>query len=162
MNYILEAYKKGYRVDSNGVITGPKDNKRKLKFNKSGYVVCGIRFLDKQYSILVHRLQAYQKYGDKLFEDGIVVRHKNGVKSDNSWDNILIGTRSENMMDIPEHIRISKSLYAASFNKKHDHDLIAKWYLKNGNSYKRTMEKFNISSKGTLNYILKRNLIKTD
>lgn len=156
MNYIKEAYKKGYRVDCNGIITGPKGIERKIRYRKDGYQICGIRFSDKTYSILVHRLQAYQKYGDELFQEGIFVRHKNGVKTDNSWDNILIGTHSENMMDIPEHIRINKALYASSFNKKHDHDAIFKWYNENGRSYIKTMQRFEISSKGTLYWILKR------
>lgn len=41
---------------------------------------------------MIHRLQAYQKFGDKIYEDGIVVRYLNGDRYDNSYDNIGIGT----------------------------------------------------------------------
>lgn len=44
-----------------------------------------------------HHLVAVKKFG-KL-PKGSVVRHKNGVKSDNSPDNLLLGTSAENTMD---------------------------------------------------------------
>lgn len=94
-----------------------------------------------------------QKYGDKLFEKGIETRHKNGIKTDNSWNNILIGNHSQNMMDIPKQIRVKKALHASSFLVKHNKDEIKKYHEKY-KSYKKTMDKFNISSKGTLHYIL--------
>ena len=44
-----------------------------------------------------HHLVAVKKYKCKL--DGLVVRHINGIKSDNTPENILIGTTQENTMD---------------------------------------------------------------
>jgi hypothetical protein len=37
------------------------------------------------------------KYGDLLYEEGTVVRHLNGDPGSNAWDNIAIGTMSDNM-----------------------------------------------------------------
>lgn len=56
-------------------------------------------------------------------------------------------------MDIPKQVRIKKSLHASSFLKKYENDEVKKYYNKT-KSYKKTMSKFNISSKGTLHYIL--------
>jgi hypothetical protein len=150
-NIIVIASKRGYFITEEGVLYNPKGNV--IGYLSSGYVKTDIRVEGNRKSFSAHRLQAYQKYGDKLFKDGIVVRHIDGNPSNNSWDNILIGTHSDNMMDIPTNIRIKKSLHATSFVRKYDKEEIKKFHEKQ-RSYKKTMEIFNISSKGTLNYIL--------
>ena len=147
-------YNKKYRVTNDGILLSP-NGVLKTRLNK-GYCVARIRIEGELWDLFAHRLQAYQKYGDDVYNQGIVVRHLNGVSTDNSWDNIAIGTASENMMDIPQHIRISRALHATSFVKKHDHEDIKKYYLENGKSYKKTMNNFNISSKGTLHFILNK------
>ena len=71
-----------------------KDGKQ-LSIGKSskGYLSFNIRLSkgSKPTRSFVHRLQAFQKFGEKIFKDGIVVRHLNGVSTDNSYDNIGIG-----------------------------------------------------------------------
>lgn len=151
---IVDTYKKGYRIDNAGIAINPKGLAVKGVIDSNGYKAIKTRVKGKVVEVQHHRLQSYQKYGDAMFKDGIVVRHLNGIKTDNSWDNIGIGTGKENAMDIPKHIRIARSLYAASFNKKHNAETIKKWHYENGSSYKKTMDLFNISSKGTLHYIL--------
>lgn len=106
-------------------------------------------------SVLVHRIQALQKFGDKIFKDGIVVRHLNGEKTDNSWDNIAIGTHKDNAMDIPKEQRLQRSLYATSFVRKHYANKVKKFHSID-KSYKKTMNEFSISSKGTLHFILNK------
>lgn len=155
MNIIAKAYLRGYRVDEDGCVIGFKETSIGC-CNNSGYISFGFREGKKSSHILIHRLQAYQKYGDEMFKLGIEVRHLNGDKTDNSWFNIAIGTHSENMMDIPKHIRVSKAVYATSFVRKHNRTEI-KEYHKKHRSYKKTMEKFSISSKGTLHFILNGN-----
>jgi hypothetical protein len=156
----IEAYNKGYRVTENGEVISHKGKTIKLYLGSAGYYKFSFRseekIKDNRVSFCVHRLQAFQKYGQKLFRKGIEVRHKDGVKANNSWDNILIGTHSENMMDIPKHIRIEKALYATSFVRKYDKEDVIKFHKENGNSYKKTMEEFGISSKGTLHFILNK------
>jgi len=146
------AAKRGYIVTEEGVLLNPKGNEVGVIIN--GYHTLKMRFSGKSLNLKTHRLQAFQKYGSKIYEEGIVVRHKNGISEDNSWDNILIGTHSDNMMDIPEQIRIKKARYATSFIRKYNKKEVREFHKKE-NSYKLTMQKFGISSKGTLNYILK-------
>lgn len=153
----IEAYKKGYRVTEIGSVIGLDGSDRLLFYREDGYV--GFSFRDstgKCRPIMVHRLQAFQKYGMMLFDEGMEVRHANGIKNDNSFDNILIGSHSENMMDVPEQIRKAKGLHASSFIKKHNAITIISYHNENGRSYKKTMAHFSISSKGTLHYILKQ------
>lgn len=47
--------------------------------------------------VLEHRLEAAKKYGAEII--GKLVRHKNGHKDDNRWDNLLLGTDAENKAD---------------------------------------------------------------
>jgi len=62
-------------------------------------------------------------------------------------------------MDIKSEVRIAKSKHASSFIKVHNHDEIISFYKKE-KSYSKTMNKFNISSKGTLHYILNKQVKK--
>jgi hypothetical protein len=54
--------------------------------------------------VKVHRIVAYIKYGKAALESGIDTRHLNGNRQDNSWDNISIGTRKENMGDVSKEV----------------------------------------------------------
>ena len=152
---LIHSIKKGYRVDENGTVINPNGKPLKGFKNRDNYIVICIRYNSKSISIMVHRIQAFQKYGYDMFKEGIEVRHKNGISTDNSWDNILIGTHSENMMDIPIQVRMSKAFYATSFVRKHNKKKIREFYSKH-KSYAKTMKEFNISSKGTLHYILNK------
>lgn len=104
MNKEQIAYEKGYRVTKEGQLIGLSNNVIGC-VNGKGYEHTGIKLNKKHINLETHRLQAYQKYGDKLSEDGIVVRHLNGNALDNSWHNIVIGTHKDNYMDIPEKTR---------------------------------------------------------
>jgi len=153
MELIEYAYKKGYRVTSSGTAINLKGEEIGSKCN-DGYIYFGIRVYGVSRKIAVHRLQAFQKYGKSLFDSGIVVRHKNSNPTDNSFDNILIGSHQDNMLDIPENIRYSRSLHATSFVRKYDKEEVKSFYAQSGNSYSKTMAHFGISSKGTLHFIL--------
>jgi hypothetical protein len=99
MNLIIEAFQKGYRIIDGNVYL----NKEKIKtfYNSKKYKTF---FLEnnKPTFVQVHRLLGYQKFGKKMFQKGIQIRHKDNNKSNNFDDNILIGTQSDNMMDIPK------------------------------------------------------------
>lgn len=158
MNKIKIASEKGYFVTKEGDVyfNGRKrllrynDNKSKIK-----YYVFNARINGKSTVIKVHRLQAYQKYGDEIFNDEIVVRHIDGNSLNNNYDNIAIGSNHDNRMDIPKNIRIKMAINASNYMKKYNHEDIYNYYCEN-KSYKKTMEKFNIASKGTLNFIIKK------
>ena len=103
---VLTAYEKGYYVDKEGNVWFNGKQRKLIPHNtgkKKPYYQFAIRLTNgKVKNVKVHKLQAYQKFGDKMFEDGIVVRHLNDNSLDNSWDNIEIGTDSDNMMIYPK------------------------------------------------------------
>lgn len=153
-DFLLKAYELGYKVDKKGHLINP--NGKVLKGSRlNNYIQLNLRKDNLKRLVAVHRLQAYQKYGNKIFEKGIQVRHKNGNPLDNSWDNILIGTGSENQMDIPEEKRIERAS-----NPQHNHEKVIKDH-EDGMSYKEIMEKHNISSKGTVSFIINKSLKRT-
>lgn len=159
---ILIAYNRGYRVDESGSVAGLKVSRLSTNLSKDGYLRYSIRGEDrKPLTIVVHRLQAYQKYGDKIFLTGIMVRHLNGNKLDNSFKNIAIGTNSDNQMDIPKEDRMKRSINGSTilrrFTDKQVEEIIE--FHHNSKSYKETMIEFDISSKGSLWYILRNNYV---
>lgn len=154
-NLIIEANKRGYNVTSYGQVIGLNGNELKLHINPKGYYSFNIRFGDKNKPtrVFVHKLQAYQKFGNELFNN-IEVRHLNGDPLDNSIDNISIGTHSENMLDINEDSRRYKSLIGWKNSKIRTEEERIKIYqaLNDGLSYSEIKEIFGIP-KGTLSYL---------
>lgn len=149
--FLVDAYNMGYRINNEGHATSPHGKVLKPYRNNRGYYRFNIRINKVSGSVLYHRLMAYQKYGELLFAANCV-RHLNGNSLDNSYDNIEIGSWSDNMMDIPKEIRVRK---AANANMKYKNIDEIRDYYNNCKSYKETMERYGISSKGTLYYILK-------
>jgi hypothetical protein len=151
---LLQAYKLGYRISTCGVKLQTPFNLIELRIlNNDGYPIFSTRVFGEPFPISWHRLQAYQKYGERIFEKNTVVRHKNNIKTDCSWDNILIGTQKENVNDNPAEKRLKYSLNATDKWRKYNATEVKDFY-KNCKSYKQTMENFEISSKGTLHFIL--------
>lgn len=153
---IMLAFSLGYRATSDGEIISPHGKKLKLYTNKLGYKRFGIRYGRQNISISVHRFVAFQKYGEIIFNSDCV-RHLDGDAKNNSFDNIEIGTYQENSLDRPKEARVATAKYASSFITIYDDKTVMsiKQYHSQTKSYKKTMEKFGISSKGTLYNILK-------
>ena len=153
-NKIVIAHNLGYRCSIYGHLINP--NGDEIGFTgDDGYTQTRIRIDGKTVKINAHRLQAYQKFGDKVFEKGIVVRHLDGDKTNFSYKNIEIGTQSDNMMDRSKEDRLAHSLKATAKVRKYD-KLEVREFHKTSKSYKKTMEHFGISSKGTLSHILNK------
>lgn len=94
---------------------------------------------------------AYQKYGDRIYNPRMVVRHLDGNPLNNSWENIAIGTQSENNMDKPPELRRRMAVHASSFMTVYSKSLVDKIKeYKMTHGYKDTMREFGITSKGTL------------
>jgi len=151
------AYERGYRMDKDGTFYNPKGNIVRGHLD-DGYRNFKIRVpgnYKKHYHFRLSRFQAYCKFGDKIYEEGIVVRHLNGIRDDNSWDNIEIGTQSQNMLDRPVEERKKHAIKASRKIAKYDVDEVRKYHNK-VNSYKKTMKKFNIPSSGSLWDVLNR------
>ena len=161
---VIEAYDKGYRVSEVGDVISPFSSiplKNQLRSYKCGYkiyrftirsVVCNF-----SRSIPIHKLTAYQKYGLEAFKHSIEIRHLDGNSLNNSPSNIAIGMPHDNAMDKQHEVRKRVAISAATKVRKFtDKDVneIRKFHK---GSYKETMEAFNISSKGSLHYILNNN-----
>ena len=129
-----------------------------MQIGTSGYYNFNIKINKKTYHVPIHRFVAYQKYGSLLFNTGMVVRHLDGVPKNNSESNIVLGTASDNMMDIPKNIRLEKSRRAASFKIKHSVKAVQK-LRQEGMTYEQIMENTGITSKGTISYILNKRKI---
>ena len=161
MNKEQIAYERGYRVTKDGDLLNPEGLKIGC-LNSAGYKNTRIRFNEKKLYIATHRLQAYQKYGNKLFEDGIVVRHLNGNKSDNCWDNIAIGTYRDNTMDIPKEIRTKRCVAAAKTHIKYPKKFVLKLKEehKEKKSYAKLGRKYNIPASMVWQLINTRKVFK--
>lgn len=92
---IIEAFQKGYRVE-NGEIFNHLHQKVNF-WLQNGYPTIAI----SSHPVFVHRLTAYQKFGNAIFEKEMQVRHLNGDKLDFSFQNIEIGTSKQNQLDKP-------------------------------------------------------------
>lgn len=157
-DHIKEAHLKGYRINNEGEAISPYGKKIHCNISSSGYKKFTIRssIWGQRVTITVHRLAAYQKYGDRIFQDGIQVRHLDGNPSNNKPSNLELGTQSENMMDIPEDTRKKSAIHASKFRIKHDANKIKlmKQDREAGMNYSELMNKYGITSKGTLSYII--------
>lgn len=151
---IVEAYKNGYRF-SNGNIISPLGKNRVLSYNVQGYLCFSFKMDGQTNKIPVHRLSAYQKFGDIMFSADCI-RHLDGNKLNNNPDNLELGSHSENRMDMAKDERIRLSVNASSYMSKYKEKDVKeiREYHDKTKSYKKTMEKFGISSKGTLFFIL--------
>lgn len=149
------AKRRGYSVSQDGTFYSNRGNVITYIDHK-GYRRITLKIQGMTKVLFAHRLQAYQKYGMELYKKGIMVRHLDGNKTNNSVDNIALGTNRDNMMDVPSEIRRSRAVKAARQTIKYNRDEIIKYYEECGGSRKKTMEHFGISSSGTLHYILKK------
>jgi hypothetical protein len=111
--------------------------------------------------VYVHRLQAYQSFGNKIFDVNITVRHLDGDSLNNSEDNIAIGSQSDNMMDILPSNRIKHALKAAKIQRKLLEEEVKQLRLDRagGMKYDELIEKYGIS-KSTVSYIINNKTYK--
>lgn len=117
---VIEAYEKGYRVAKDGTALGPTGVEigcTRFRKREGNYKTLTVRF-EAPRRVFVHQLQAYQKFGIRALEIGVVVRHKNGNSLDNSEDNILIGTLQDNSLDRPPDERQKQAQLAANAKKR--------------------------------------------
>jgi hypothetical protein len=99
-------HNRGYEIIDNKVVFNGKERKLDIRYKKdngqSSYASFGIRNEEgKRIQVFVHHLMAYKKFG-KIFIDGfdssgeeLIVIHLDGNTLNNSYDNILLGTRTD-------------------------------------------------------------------
>lgn len=157
------AKKRGYRVDKNGNAFN-KANKKVGTCSHDGYFYFAFRVNGEIKKVYIHRMQAFQKYGKRIYENGILIRHLNNNHTDNSRDNIALGTAKDNYYDIPykqrlknrENLLNNNRTYIQKYNESDLEQIKA--MRENGATYKEIMAKFNICSKGTLSYIMNKRI----
>ena len=109
---IIYSFDHGLNITSDGTVIGVRGKEKKTRVDTRGYIVVKIGYEGISRPICVHHLQAYKKYGMKMFDDKMQVRHLNGDKTDNSFNNISIGSAKENMLDRPPKERLIHSQLA--------------------------------------------------
>lgn len=150
-------FKEGYTVDKTGNVYSKTGILRKCRIGSRNYLEFSIRLQGVIKTLSVHQLQAYLKYGDKVFEKGILTRHLNGDKLDNSWDNIAIGTQSDNMYDRPEQERINHAIKASSKRRRFTDKQVQKIKKDRdaGMTYDELSKKYN-TKPSTLSYLFNK------
>ena len=155
--FVILAYEKGYRVINGEVISPFTGRSRKLRVhNNHGYKKYLFTISEKgksSYPVEIHKLLAYQNYGDRIFDPDLEIRHLDNNSLNNLDDNITIGTKSQNKLDMPSKQRRDLSVNAATSLRKFT-DAEMEKIRRYHRNYKDTMEMFDITSKGTLHYIL--------
>lgn len=146
---ILEAVNQGYKVSLDGMVFSPsrKTYNKGHRSGPYGYMHISIYYNGYKKGVKVHRLQAYQKYGEAMFEPGIVVRHLNGNRLDNSWDNIAIGTTQDNMMDRTPEQRVQSASHGGRATRKltwEQVENIRKDRIESGDSMKKLGLKYGV------------------
>lgn len=162
MNKVEIAYNKGYRV-ANGFVYNKNGDKLNPRIGNVGYYTFSIRLSNprRKYYISVHRLVAFQKYGKKMFDGGIEVRHLDGNKLNNLEYNILLGTSSQNSSDIPPEVRMKTSIIASTKVRVYSDEEVQsiKNRKKEGATYKQLVDEFGLSGKGHAYYIVNNNYV---
>lgn len=113
LKVIKEAFRIGFSVDKcAGKIFGRRG--RELTLSKTGTqrYPCITLYLptfkhirkNPSFAIPAHKFMAYAIWGDRAFQEGVQIRHLNGVM-DIREESLALGTGHENMMDIAPEVR---------------------------------------------------------
>lgn len=109
--YIRTTYGRGYRMDAlTGEVISPDGNRRPIKLYKgqrypSFTITCTKDGIKKSVSFLVHKFAAYCYYGEAALTS--VVRYLDADTLNIKKSNIALGTKSDNEMDKPKHVRVA-------------------------------------------------------
>lgn len=156
---IKKLFNKGYRVVNGELFNhkGKKLNPGIVKLKKISYLqlhtVCG----GLKATFRIHRFVGYQKYGDTIFQEGVVVRHKDGDSLNNTDGNILIGSYHDNSMDRNKLDRIAHAKHASSYNRKFTDEQVRniREDRRIGLTYKELGIKYSVC-RGTLRYVINK------
>lgn len=167
---VKTAYDKGYEITESGEAINP-DGEELVLTEDGGYMRFKIFFNGQSYPVMVHRLQAYQKFGDRVFNNEMQVRHLDDDKRNNSCDNIGIGTQSQNMMDMPEEKRKRGGANYEEMSKKEKKEWVPnnkklteeavkeirkKVSTNNYSTYKKLAKQYGLQSAGNISDIVNR------
>lgn len=153
------AFERGFRVSENGELKKPNGQPHRTWLDR-GYPTFNIQCVERNCACHVHRLQAYQKYGEQIYAKGLECRHLDSNRQNNTVTNIELGTPKQNAQDKSLEVRMRVAALTSIAMLKHDYPAIRKYYAET-RSYLQTMRAFGVSSKGTLHYILKGSISKS-
>lgn len=132
VKHIKEVSRLGYRIDEEGNIISPRGGVLKGRTHRQANAAQGRRGNYQRFTVrlpnretvtvYVHQLQGFQKFGDIALSEGIEVRHANNNSLDNRAANILVGTRSDQMMDRDPKTRVARARKAALAKRRWDDD----------------------------------------
>jgi hypothetical protein len=148
---LVLAHRKGYRVTGEGEVVNAVGRERKCQRKKSGKdlrLVFNISVGGRnKMPVSVHKLQAYQMFGEEMFAEGMVVRHLDGNPLNNIPENIAVGTVRDNIMDRDPEERKAHALKAAAgrTNLREDWDLIETDHRDNNMGFKLLSRKYGVS-----------------
>lgn len=154
---IVDAFRKGYRIAPNGTVLSPKGKERKTFRLEDGHLSFNVCFNKQTRLIKVHRLAAFQKFGNNMFAEGVEVRHLDGNPANNDLANIAIGSHSDNMMDMRAVDRRAKAQKAANARRKLSDDEVRslRQDRADGYTYDQLCQRYGIS-KSTISYVVNR------
>lgn len=111
---VIAAYERDYRVLEDGRVQGVRGIRR-VTTDDVGFARFNIRptRAGQRLNVYVHKLVAYQLFGEAAFAPGTKVMHRNNNRADNRLENILIGTQDDVMQNRPHTQRLLWSLHAA-------------------------------------------------
>jgi DNA-binding CsgD family transcriptional regulator len=157
---LLLAVKIGYSVIE-GAVYHPNSTRPVKLGITTGYPSFSVRSRTKaiQGLVPVHRLVAYIKYGDRVFNKNLEVRHLDGNKFNFNYENIGIGTPSQNSYDKPADTRRAIAIKASSYKRVLSDKEVADILImrKNGKTYKDIGKVYGLS-KSTLSYLFNKSL----
>ena len=150
-----EAFNAGYRLTPDGCrLITPTGEILASYTGKWGHLSCRFGPKSARKALSLHRFQAWLKYGDVIYQKGIVCRHLDGNSGNNTVENLVLGTPQDNSMDRTPKDRKQSAFSASRHVLKHDHVAIVAYYKLHG--FRSTMSKFGITSKGSLSYIINK------
>lgn len=158
---LLEAINRGYDISKQGIVTNPKGKIIHGCNSGNGYLRFTFRINGKFRNFSAHQLQAYIKFGEKIF-DYPCIRHFNDNKEDNSWDNIGLGTHKDNASDrFKNGYTGSDNVNAIEVNRKLTDKQCIEVYngLKSGVTQKYYCIKFGLS-KSTMSCLIRSGYYK--
>lgn len=115
---LRDAAARGYMVLADGTPIGVRRHVLRTHVSADGYHHIGVKCIGGVRPVSVARLQAYQKFGDRIFNPDISVRHLDGNPGNNRVTNITIGSRSDNMLDKPRSTRLRAARQAAQAQRR--------------------------------------------
>ena len=154
---VLEyAVAQGYRVTADGAAHGPRGKLAEHRRDGKGYYDFTVNHPELgRLHLMVHRLAAFQKFGAEMFQPGMEVRHRDGDKTNNSPDNMLIGTHAQNMMDRDPTARLEHAKLASKKRQALSDAQLAELRADaaNGMGYEALAAKYGVS-KGGAHYMV--------